>query len=182
MVQKDSSGRFVVTSLVKAANISTSAIINLPMKKSRIPSMRFTTGEFIPIWQFAAERRIKAADDDELIELIRERYTSDRIVLDPEGVVGVEVVDQKGGSYRFERGAIKFTEYRKKEKHDNTDEAREAFRGKVDMELDKAHSRIFQDKYEETQTIQNESEAGDSFCQSLAAGARLLFFVCRLAA
>ena len=72
---------------------------------------RFKSGSFTPIWQFARERHIKADAEEELVDVIQERYKDYRVVVDDEDCVGIEIFDQKEGAYRFETGSEGFTEY-----------------------------------------------------------------------
>ncbi len=66
----------------------------------------FVTGTFQTLSRFAQLRRIKCETQNELIELIKFKYPDYRIVVNKQGEVGVEILDQVEGEYRFERGFL----------------------------------------------------------------------------
>ena len=78
----------------------------------------FVTGTFQTLSRFAQLRRIKCETQNELIELIKFKYPDYRIVVNKQGEVGVEILDQVEGEYRFERGHDDYIEIHKMEAYD----------------------------------------------------------------
>ena len=73
----------------------------------------FVSGTAVGIWDFANKRNIKARDQDELIDIIRQKYPSYKIMVNKRGDIIVEILDQNDGEYRFERGTNDYIEYHK---------------------------------------------------------------------
>ena len=91
---------------------------------------RLVTGTFTPLWEFAEKRILKVqpeGDTDTMVDLVEAKYPDYKVVVDKEGVVGVEIPDQTGGEYRYERGANNYTAYTKSEKLDSEPEARKLY-------------------------------------------------------
>ena len=90
---------------------------------------RMVTGTFSPIWEFAEKRQLVPQPNtlDALVTLIENKYPSYRVVVNEEDVVGVEIGDQTGGEYRYERGANQLKKYEKQEKFESDECAKEHF-------------------------------------------------------
>ena len=112
--------------------------------KSKVPKVRtvetgdrqfdknFVTGTFQALWRFAKMRNLRFQSQDELIDIIKEKYSEYRIIVNKQGEVGVEILDQQEGEYRFERGHDDYTEYHKLESYGNESAAHsEAYNSKL---------------------------------------------------
>ena len=91
----------------------------------------FVSGTAVGILDFAKKRNIKARDQDELIDIIRQKYPSYKIMVNKRGDIIVEILDQNDGEYRFERGTNDYIEYHKLEVYDDADDQKEAWNNKV---------------------------------------------------
>ena len=82
---------------------------------------------------------------DALVELIEDKYPDYKVIVDPEGIVGVELPDQTGGEYRYERGAKNFTLYSKKESCETDEDAKELYTNLTMSKQCAADARILAD-------------------------------------
>lgn len=105
----------------------------------------FVSGTGAGIWDFARKRHIQAANQDELVDIIRQRYPDYKIVVAKNGGLIVEILDQNDGEYRFERGTNDYIEYHKLEVYDNADDQKEAFNNKILKREAKDLDRIVSD-------------------------------------
>ena len=76
-------------------------------------------------------RNLHAQSDDELVEIIKDKYTTYKIMINRRKEIIVEIVDQKDDEYRFERGMTDYIEYHKLEKYDDDNDHAEAYDNKV---------------------------------------------------
>jgi len=90
-------------------------------------SDRFVEGRFEPLWEFADARKLSAASDTDLCELIAQRYPTYNIVYDKAGTLGVDIPDTVGGAYRYRRGAKESVTLRIQSNTSNMDDAKDTF-------------------------------------------------------
>ena len=103
---------------------------------------RHVAGTFHPIEEFAEERHMQWVDMDDLTAQIEKKYPSYDVIFDENDVLGVEVKDQTGGKYRFQRGVNDKLRVKKVEKHENMEDAKTVFQNKVPKEDQYADSRL----------------------------------------
>lgn len=109
-------------------------------KQDKDYSDRFEEGTFHELWSFVKRRRLDfdpevEGDQEKAMEYI-EKELNMEIVVDDDGVCGVEILDHEPGQYRFKRGRESSTSMRKEEHHRNKAEAKERFQqlqSKVDQ-------------------------------------------------
>ena len=87
---------------------------------------RFITGSFEPIEEFAEKRRIEYESIENLTAYIISKYPSYRVRRNADKVLGVEILDQTGNSYRFERGAEESANLSREEEYKHDSDAEEA--------------------------------------------------------
>ena len=93
---------------------------------------RFVEGSFEPLWEFAEKRGLKADDEKALTQLVMDRYPSYVVGYDKSELLGVEIPDSTGQSYRYRRGARDSVQLRLIEKGIDDDDAKERFGTLVD--------------------------------------------------
>ena len=91
----------------------------------------FVSGTAAKLWDFARKRKLVADSDDELIDLIKKKYPTYKIMVNKLKEIIVEIQDQTDGEYRYERGTDDYIEYHKLERYDDADDHAEAFENKV---------------------------------------------------
>ena len=100
-------------------------------KGENIFDKEFVSGTAAKLWDFAWKRHLTAESDEDLIDIIKEKYPTYKIMINKRKEIIVEMLDQTDGEYRFERGTNDYIEYHKLEKYDDDDDFAEAYDNKV---------------------------------------------------
>jgi hypothetical protein len=116
-------------------------ITALTSKRKSDYSDRFVEGVVMSIYDFAEKRRLKWETEEELVQLVVDKYPAYTVGRDTDGALIVDIPDQTGSEVRYKRGAKDSLEYSVLQKHSDRDSAKEEFEGMVDKCHDNAASR-----------------------------------------
>ena len=128
---------------VSEASKYTSKVLKMRTLESGDQSFdrEYISGTAAKLWDFAATRNLTAETDEDLIDIIKDKHPTYKIMINKRREIVVEIQDQTGGEYRFERGTNEYTEYHKLERFDDADDHKEAHAQKMAKNASKEMDR-----------------------------------------